>query len=418
MWGLLSALLALWPWIPGAGSESALPVRQEPACGRWREQTKVLTEREWIVHVVRPRERLGEIASRYGVTRQDVAAWNGLPGPRARVNPGKKLKIHTDRIPPPRQSIAYTVVAGDDWTGVAIRHRIPIADLRGWNPKSVGRPLRPGAKLTIWIDPGAPQTVGCGRGEPPPPLQFRRDAESLGNPSGGRLKNGILLPKSPLWTRGRDRELWASSHTLEVLIEAFTRLRVDSGYAGDVFIGSISRKRGGKFPPHRSHRTGLDIDIRLPLLPSLPTDTYPTPDTVDWPALWELIEAFVETGEVSMIFLDRRLQARLFEAARWDGKTPEELAPIIHWPRKDKKHEAIVVHSRGHKGHIHVRLLCGPKEARCAPRRARVLERRGWIEPEPSGKESREGARARRDAWRLAGRTLEDGGEDGEDDAP
>lgn len=397
---------------PGGGGD--------PACARWLEQTKFLGEKDWIVHVVRPRERLGQIAARYGVTRGDLAVWNGLPGPRARVLAGKKLRVHTDRVPPPRQEISYTVAPGDDWAAVAIRHRVDIDDLAGWNPRSAGRPLEVGTELTIWIDPGAPRTVNCRRGEPPPPIAFRKDAESLGYPSGGRLRNGILLPLSPLWTRGKKDAVWTSSHALATMIEAFTRLRVDLGYEGEIFIGAISRKRGGKFRPHRSHRTGLDVDIRLPLLPTVPPETYPTPDIVDWPAVWELIEALLDTGEVSMIFLDHRLQKHLYWAARWDGKTPEELAPIIHWPRKERKWEAIVRHSRGHKGHIHVRFLCGPEEERCSPRRAEALERRGWIEPRPSGKESREGARARREAWMLERRGIygENGGVDIEDDEP
>lgn len=417
MVGHLTALLTLWVQVAGAEPAAPPVVRGDPWCHRWLAETTVLDRPAWTVHVVRPRERLGQIAVRYGVTREELAAWNRLSGPRARVPAGKQLRVYTARVPPPWESITYTTTAGDDWTAVAVRHRVLPADVKGWNPEAADRPLAPGTALTIWIDPGAPRTVGCRRGEAPPPLEFRKDAESLGYPSGGRLKHGILLPQSPLWTRGRDAGLWTSSHALATMIEALTRLRVDRGYAGEVFIGAISRRRGGKFPPHRSHRTGLDFDIRLPLLPTVPPETYPTPDAVDWPALWELVEALLDTGEVSMIFLDRRLQERLYWAARWDGKTPEELAPIIHWPRKERKWEAIVRHARGHKGHIHVRLLCGPDEARCTPRRAEVLARRGWIEPRPSGKESREGAQARREAWLLArGEPL--GADDLGDDAP
>jgi len=395
---LLSLLLELTRAAPGPSTAGV-----DPACAGWLAQA-VPGEPAWIDHVVRPRERVGQIAARYGVSRKELVAWNGLPGPRARVRAGTKLEVFTNRTPPPREQITYTTTPGDTWSDVALRHDVAASDLKGWNPRAVGRPLAAGTPLTIWIDPGAPRTVNCRRGEPPPPLEFRKDAESQGHPSGGRLVRGILLPLSPLWRRGRTAEVWASSHTVATLIAAFTRLRVDAGYDGEVFIGSISRRRGGKFAPHRSHRTGLDVDIRLPLLPGVPLATYPTPDAIDWPALWELIEALLETGEVSVIFLDRRLQERLYRAARRDGHTPEELAPIIHWPRDDRIWESIVRHARNHKGHIHVRLLCGPDEARCKPRRAETLERRGWIEPRPSAKESREGARARREAWLLARR--------------
>jgi hypothetical protein len=419
MSGALTALLSLFVYVAGADQEPP-STAADPACVHWLEQTTVLDQREWIDHLVRPRERLGQIAVRYGVTREELAAWNRLGGKRARVQAGKKLRVFTDRIPPPRKEIVYTIEPGDDWTAVAIRHRVALKDLKAWNSRKVGRPLEPGKKMKIWIDPGAPRTVNCRRGHPPPPIEFRKDAVSLGYPSGGKLLRGLLLPLSPLWKRGKKDQVWASSHTLATMIEAFTRLRVDIGYAGEIFIGSISRRRGGKFRPHASHRTGLDIDIRLPLLPSVPLETYPTPDAVDWPATWELIEALLDTGEVSVIFLDHRLQEHLYWAARWDGKTPEELAPIIHWPRKEKKWEAIVRHSRNHKGHIHVRLLCGPDEPRCAPDRAETLERRGWIEPRPSGKESREGASARREQWRREGRGVfgKKGGDDLLDVAP
>jgi LysM repeat protein len=419
MSGALPALLSLLMEVTRAAQAAPSTEGGDPACAQWLERTTFLDERAWIVHVVRPRERFGQIAVRYGVSREELAAWNALSGPRPRLRAGTELDVFTDRVPPPREEIHYTVAPGDTWTEVALRHHVSFDDLKGWNPRSVGRPLEAGTKLTIWIDPGAPRTVNCRRGEPPSPIEFRKDAESHGNPSSGRLVKGILLPLSSLWRRGKKDELWTSSHTLATLIEAFTRLRVDSGYDGEVFIGSISRRRGGKFRPHVSHRTGLDIDIRLPLLPTVPLATYPTPDAVDWPALWELIEALLETGEVSVIFLDQRLQEHLYWAARRDGKTPEELAPIIHWPRKDKIWEVIVRHARNHRGHIHVRLLCGPDEARCKPRRSETLERRGWIEPRPSAKESREGARARREAWILARRAVPDeAGDELGDDEP
>jgi len=416
------ALLALW--LQSAAAEESSPKGPSggaPACRRWIEETQHFDAPLWVDHVVRPRERPGQIAARYGVRLADLVAWNGLGGPSARLRPGKKVRVLTSRVPPPREEVHYRVRAGDGWSSVAIQHRVDLTDLEGWNEAHAGRPLEAGMHLSIWVDPGAPQTVGCGKGEAPPALVYRRDAESLGQPQAGRLRRGIPLPDSPLWTRGRKDRLWASTHTVDTMVEAFTRLRVELGYTGDVLIGSISRRKGGKFRPHRSHRTGLDIDIRLPLLPTVAPETYPSPDTVDWPALWALIESFIDTGEVSMIFLDRRLQPHLYRAARWAGRTPEELASIIHWPKQGKKWEAIVRHSRGHKGHIHVRLLCGPDEALCGPNRAEALERRGWIEPEPSGRASREGAKARREAWRAEGRLVgeegegEEGGDEGDE---
>lgn len=56
---------------------------------------------------------------------------------------------------------------------------------------------------------------------------------------------------------------------------------------------------------------------------------------------------------------------------------------------------------------VHLRLSPGSE----------TLARRGWIEPQPSSKESREGADARREAWLLA-RRGSPGADDLDDDAP
>ncbi|MCA9715382.1 MAG: penicillin-insensitive murein endopeptidase [Myxococcales bacterium] len=412
--GLLTAMLVLLSQGDAAGEATST----DPLCTRWITETRVLEEPELVKHTVAPKERVSQIAIRYGVTREHIVELNKLKHSRVSLRKGRTIKVEATRIPPPREEITYTVQDGEDWFAVAIKHRVASNDLRSWNWRTRGKPLTAGQEISVWIDPGRPRTVNCKRGPAPPPLEFRDDATSYGRPQYGRLKNGIRLPESPLWTRRPTglNVLWASSHTIENLEKAFRTLRVDVGYEGEIMIGSISRQRGGRFPPHKSHRTGLDIDIRLPLVPGVPPNTYPRPDAVDWPALWELIEALVDTGEVSMIFFDWRLQKHLYAAAREEGVTEDELRPILHWPRREHKWEAIVRHSHGHKGHIHVRFLCGVNEARCGPSRAHTLLRRGWIEPHPSGKESREGATARREQWRKEGRYRELSDEDGDED--
>ncbi len=72
-----------------------------------------------------------------------------------------------------------------------------------------------------------------------------------------------------------------------------------------------------------------------------------------------------------MIFLDIHLQRRVFQAALWEGATPEEIRPILLWPAGKGSGRALVRHEEGHDGHIHVRVRCGPDEPRCRPRRKR-----------------------------------------------
>jgi len=327
--------------------------------------------RRWVRHVVTPRERLSQIAARYGVTREDIAGWNDLSSARVKLRQGTRLRVHARQVPPPRESTTYVVEEGDTWSAIAIKHRVDYHDLLGWNwprPKS----LEPGLELTVWIDPAMPRTVNMHHGASPPPLPEGLDgARSSGRPARGRLRDGIQLPESDLYDRGHERWLWGSSHTLRTLITAIGEFRYSSGFEGPVVIGSMSRRRGGRFPPHRSHQSGRDVDIRLPLLPGLPTTSSPNADEIDWAAAWELVRALVATEEIEVIFLEGPLQRRLYQAAVWEGAIAEELRPIIAWPNRQGNEKALVRHSRGHDGHIHVRFLCGPEEPRCRPRRRR-----------------------------------------------
>ncbi len=329
-------------------------------------------KRVWIRHVVTPRERLSQIAARYGVKRDEIVEWNKLASPRVKLRKGTRLRVHARRTPPPREKITYVVEDGDTWSSIAVKHRVDYHDLLAANwprPKS----LDPGLELTIWIDPGRPQTVNLKHGPSPPPLPEGLDgAYSRGKPARGRLTDGVQLPESDLYDRGHERWLWGSSHTLRNLITALGEFRYASGYEGSIVIGSISRRRGRRFPPHRSHQSGRDVDIRLPLLPGLPTTVAPNADEIDWSAAWELVRALVETQEVEVIFLEGPLQRRLYQAALWEGVIAEDLKPIIAWPNRHGNEKALVRHSRGHDGHIHVRFRCGPEEPRCRPRRRRM----------------------------------------------
>ena len=104
MSGALTALFSLlMEAMRGEPEAPATAGVGDPACARWLAETAFFDPPAWTVHVVRPRERVGQIAVRYGVSRDDLASWNGLRSPRARVRAGTRLKVLTDRVPPPRE---------------------------------------------------------------------------------------------------------------------------------------------------------------------------------------------------------------------------------------------------------------------------------------------------------------------------
>jgi hypothetical protein len=330
----------------------------------------VVPERpQWIRHRVRPRERVTQIAARYGVSASDLVEWNKLDPATIHPRNRRTLKVHARRIPPPRRKVRYTVGEREGWMDVASKFGIERKDLRAYNWRV--RRLKPGVELELWVDPGAPRTIertwsaSSSSIAGPLALEIPAGGQSMGHPQRGRILDAVQLPDSELYTRKHPGSLWGSSHTVEQILRAFDRLRRETGYDGEIVIGAMSRKHGRRFAPHVSHQSGRDIDIRLPLLPGVPATVRPNPDEVDWLATWGLVKAFVDTGEVSVIFLEIDLQSRLYEAARSLGETPDTLRDIISWPNWKENTRPIVRHSKGHEGHIHVRIKCGRAEPRC-----------------------------------------------------
>jgi len=316
-----------------------------------------------------PRQGLTQIAVRYGVTREDLLRWNPKVDPQASFpKRRRRLEVRARRLPPPRQQIRYVVQEGENWIDISAKFRIGHRDLHAYNWRV--HTIEPGQELKMWIDPGWPQTIHPGAGpELPESFELPQGGLSKGRPNRGRLEEGVLLPLSELYSRkARTSGLWGSSHTILQIHRAFANFRHDTGFEGDVIIGAISRRRGGRFVPHISHQSGRDIDIRLPLWPGLSGVGSHLADEIDWYATWGLVKAFIETGEVATIFLDVSRHRHLYEAARAMGETAETLEPVIKWPRWSGKSRPVVRHSSGHDTHIHVRIKCGSAEPRCKTR--------------------------------------------------
>jgi murein endopeptidase/LysM repeat protein len=321
-----------------------------------------LSEPRWITHRTTPGERLAHTAVRFGVTPQQLAQWNDLPRSRQRLPTGRSLKVHARRSPPERERVVYLVKPGDTWTEIAIAHRVDRRMLQAYNWHK--KRLEPGDELKIWVDPGLPLTVNVDDGPAmPATIDVPPGGESIGRPQRGRIKDAVPLPERPWYSIRRPEWLWGSSHTILHVQLALASFRHRTGFEGEVVVGAISEERGGRFAPHQSHQSGRDVDVRLPLLPGLESRANPHPDEIDWSASWELVRAFLDTDEVQFIFLERKLQRRLYEAARWEGATHAELAALID--HVEARRTAPIRHARGHDGHIHVRFNCSPEETRC-----------------------------------------------------
>ena len=116
-----------------------------------------------IEHVVKSGESFWTISRRYKVTHRQLAAWNGM-APGDTLSVGRKLVVWTNaELDDPRMSptaalgnttrkLRYTVRNGDSLYLIASRFRVSIAQLTRWNKIDKNKILRPGQKLTMYVD--------------------------------------------------------------------------------------------------------------------------------------------------------------------------------------------------------------------------------------------------------------------------
>ncbi|MBA3547734.1 MAG: penicillin-insensitive murein endopeptidase [Nannocystis sp.] len=357
------------------------PVVREPEAGRDADETADDTADDtaegddtaadkheaWIVHEVVPEESIAQLALRYRVDPGKIRGWNGL-GRGARVRPGQRLRLLTRRTPPPRERVRYTVREGDTWTSIAREHGADPGAVRAYNIKRTGRRLYPGLELDVWRDPLLAGAATADKPPSGPAAEIRPGGFSVGRPSDGRLVNGVQIPESADYDRRYPGSAWGTSFAVRHLVDTLHRWREQSGYAGLLRLGAMSRQRGRPIGGHRSHQSGRDLDIRLPLREGLADEMEPTPRRADWVAVYALVRAFADSGAVTQIFLDYRLQSRLYKVAKAAGADRQTLRRLIQFPRGSGARRGLLRHSPGHDIHLHVRFACADYESECAGR--------------------------------------------------
>ena len=149
-----------------AGQYLMIPVAKKPLTAYSksadaRREKKQNTPRSGnrIEHVVASGESFWTISRRYGVGVRELAAWNGT-APRDTLSIGQKLVVWTKQAVPGNavvsngttRKLKYTVRSGDSLYLIANRFRITVSDLVRWNKIDKNKILRPGQKLTMYVD--------------------------------------------------------------------------------------------------------------------------------------------------------------------------------------------------------------------------------------------------------------------------
>ncbi|MEM6990998.1 MAG: penicillin-insensitive murein endopeptidase [Myxococcota bacterium] len=306
----------------------------------------------WIRYRLGHGETIDDLAERYGLTTDEIVAANEG---RREFHKGDLVRLQPRRFSPPLASRTIRSSKRRTWDEIAARYDVEVADLRRWNKRFARRKSLPeGATLKVWFPSGVTKFAHGAALQPLPDFEAKPGAFSVGKPNRGRIEHAVQLPESPLYTIRFNRLAWGSSLTVRNVQRALAGFRRDSGFEGEIFIGAMSQKSGRRLRPHRSHQSGRDIDVRLPAMPHV-TGYKLDRTEVDWHATWMMVDAFVRTDEVQVIFLERKLRARLRSAGLRMGATDERIEAVMGKIR----------HSKGHTSHVHVRFNCSADAPKC-----------------------------------------------------
>jgi LysM repeat protein len=304
-----------------------------------------------IRYTVAPGDTLFGISQEYNVDVDDIRRWNNLDGDGLR--PGQELVLYV-RGRSSRVKIEREVQSGETGLGIALEYNIRLDALRRWNPQADLDRLRPGQKLNIYVR-------GSSSGGRDLPQIETTDPTAVGQPSDGRLLNGIVLDSGP----GIDVRYRANAYGMPVTVDAiryaYARLLAVFPNAPRVEVGDLSRETGGTFSPHRSHQNGLDADIAYFEQGEEEFCEFEAlqADQLNVPLQWYLFGLWLEWDAVEYIFVDYDLQEPLYRHAQALGYSSEQLSRWFQYPRGISSRRGVIRHEPGHDDHFHVRFVEG-----------------------------------------------------------
>ncbi|MEM8817503.1 MAG: LysM peptidoglycan-binding domain-containing protein [Pseudomonadota bacterium] len=156
-----------------AGHHLLIPVASKPlsaysqsADARLERKQNRQRDGERVEHVVTRGESFWTISRKYRVGTRQLAAWNGM-APGDTLSTGKKLVVWSQAGSRPEakprtsptsaygsttRRVNYTVRRGDSLYLIAQRFRVSIQQIANWNSIDIKRILRPGQRLTMYVD--------------------------------------------------------------------------------------------------------------------------------------------------------------------------------------------------------------------------------------------------------------------------
>ncbi len=407
---------------PKASAERTKPKppksAKSPKSAKPAKSTKEREDERYFYGAVKAGDTFASFARRFRTSVGTVRRLNGLL--RARTLPvGARLKVRerefairsgapADPSPPKtpareKEWVVHKVKPGDTLGSIAERHGVRTADLVKLNRLGRRPKLKKGQVLRV---------------------KQRPDAVLVG---------GVALPAdNRIYLRTRPDASFGTPGTIALIHEVYSAFRRLHPYSVPGVIADISRVGGGYFPPHKSHRRGVDADVGYFKVGNEPLRYLEvvTPETIDIVKTWDLIRLFINTGHVSVIFMDLKLQGVLYDHLKARGYDSELLEVLLQYPRSIGEKGGLLRHSPGHHHHLHVRFDCVDPVAQCKPSavaiipdepgtRVAIVAEPGPAEPRPAPRSALDILRARAtlhvvegDEDELEDGALDEGGSD------
>lgn len=178
---------------------------------------------------------------------------------------------------------------------------------------------------------------------------------SVGHPHEGFLVNAVQMPRSPYWVITLPSHGYATQETVDALSHCLRQVHEAIPDSPATMLGSLSAEHGGLLPPHKSHRTGRDVDVYFFRNPGARWNEAATREDLDLPRTWALLRCFATETDVEMILIDRKVQLWIEEYAASLGEDPEWIRDLFHDDGPAKT--ALIRHVPGHVAHMHVRFV-------------------------------------------------------------
>ena len=289
-------------------------------------------------YTVKKGDTLSAIARRNGVTEKNLLAANpALAKNPNRLRVGQTLELcKAKNLQSSRPQscgeggafVSHKVGKGETLGAIAARYSVTRDSIRKYNPRLETRAndmIRAGETLRV-----------CST--------HRRDTHRAW------LVDGIQLQPGEGYNVRRPDNAWGTPTAIAGIETSLATYRSLEPEAPLVQIGDVSRKKGGPLRSHLSHQDGRDVDIGY----VFETDAEGKSRSLDIARSWALVRSFADNEDVSVIFVDYRIQQQLYEHAQSSGVDQAQLDRIFEYPRKGDG-EAILYHWRGHTRHFHVR---------------------------------------------------------------